>query len=150
MGIHVNYHSLPVCFTNTIDPGNLPAIAGSKKSLEISPCAAFNQVILFSTGGYLSSSQSLIRINLWHENSVGFEKKAMVLLQSAFNGTYLLFGLVALWLVVLILVLLSLWRRRDMILPKRLLWIAIIFFAPVVGLIFYLVAGAQRGPTSKV
>jgi hypothetical protein len=48
------------------------------------------------------------------------------------------------WLVVLIIAIVTLSRRRDMATPVKIFWAAIIFFAPVAGLILYLVFGFRR------
>jgi hypothetical protein len=51
----------------------------------------------------------------------------------------------AVWLTVLIIALLTLSRRRDLLLPVKLFWAVVIFFAPLLGLLFYLVFGLKRG-----
>jgi hypothetical protein len=48
------------------------------------------------------------------------------------------------WLVVLIIAVITLSRRRDMATPVKIFWAAIIFFAPVAGLILYLVFGFRK------
>jgi Phospholipase_D-nuclease N-terminal len=53
------------------------------------------------------------------------------------------------WLIVFIVCLLSVSRRRDISLPEKIFWGAIIFFAPVLGLIFYLVFGFKKMRTTK-
>ena len=52
-------------------------------------------------------------------------------------------ALIIIWLVTLIIVLITLLRRKDIILPVKIFWAAVIFFAPVVGLIFYLIFGLK-------
>jgi hypothetical protein len=51
--------------------------------------------------------------------------------------------LVILWLITLVVVLVTLFRRKDIIGPVKYFWAAIIFFAPVVGLVFYLLFGLK-------
>ncbi|MCJ8208891.1 PLDc N-terminal domain-containing protein [Mucilaginibacter sp. RS28] len=53
-------------------------------------------------------------------------------------------GIVILWLIVLVISLISLSRRKDMLKPIKVIWAAAIFFAPVVGLIFYLIYGTRN------
>ena len=52
--------------------------------------------------------------------------------------------LVLIWLVVLIVSLLKLARRKDLFAPVKYLWAAIIVFAPVAGLIAYLIYGSKK------
>jgi hypothetical protein len=49
--------------------------------------------------------------------------------------------IVIIWFVVLIISLFTLSRRRDITIPVKIFWSAVIFFAPVAGLIFYLIYG---------
>ncbi|TKK67747.1 hypothetical protein FC093_13435 [Ilyomonas limi] len=49
-----------------------------------------------------------------------------------------------LWLVVLFIAIVTLSRRRDMATPVKIFWAAIIFFAPVAGLILYFVFGFRK------
>lgn len=52
--------------------------------------------------------------------------------------------LVALWLITLVIVLITLFKRKDIFLPVKIIWAAVIFIAPVIGLIFYLIAGLPK------
>lgn len=52
--------------------------------------------------------------------------------------------LILVWLVVLVFSIISLTRRKDMIVPVKVFWGAVLFMAPVVGLIFYLIYGTRR------
>ncbi|MDB5222257.1 MAG: hypothetical protein JWN83_924 [Chitinophagaceae bacterium] len=52
--------------------------------------------------------------------------------------------LVAIWLVTIIIVAITLFKRKDIPLPVKILWAAIIFIAPVIGLIFYLILGLPK------
>jgi uncharacterized membrane protein YhaH (DUF805 family) len=54
------------------------------------------------------------------------------------------------WLVVLIIAIYTLFRRRDILLPIKAFWAAVLFFAPVVGLIFYLIYGAKRNHRNDI
>ena len=54
------------------------------------------------------------------------------------------------WLVVLIIAVYTLFRRRDILLPVKAFWAAVLFFAPVVGLIFYLIYGAKKNNRSDI
>jgi hypothetical protein len=53
-------------------------------------------------------------------------------------------ALVIIWLLTLIIVLVTLFRRRDILLPVKLFWAVIIFIAPLIGLIFYLIFGLPK------
>lgn len=61
---------------------------------------------------------------------------------SALVSGYLI--LVGLWLITIIIVLVTLFKRKDTVLPVKIFWTAIIFIAPVIGLIFYLVLGLPK------
>lgn len=52
--------------------------------------------------------------------------------------------LVIIWLVTLLIVLVTLFRRRDILLPVKLFWAVVIFVAPLIGLIFYLIFGLPK------
>ncbi|MDB5198260.1 MAG: hypothetical protein JWO92_223 [Chitinophagaceae bacterium] len=52
--------------------------------------------------------------------------------------------LVAIWLVTIIIVAITLFKRKDIALPVKILWAVIIFIAPVIGLIFYLIIGLPK------
>jgi len=53
-------------------------------------------------------------------------------------------ALVIIWLVTLLIVLVTLFKRRDILLPVKLFWAVIIFVAPLIGLIFYLIFGLPK------
>lgn len=53
-------------------------------------------------------------------------------------------ALVIIWLVTLIIVLVTLFRRRDILFPVKLFWALVIFVAPLIGLIFYLIFGLPK------
>ncbi len=61
---------------------------------------------------------------------------------SALVSGYLI--LVGLWLITVIIVLVTLFKRNDIIIPVKIFWAAIIFIAPVIGLIFYLILGLPK------
>jgi hypothetical protein len=61
---------------------------------------------------------------------------------SALVSGYLI--LVGLWLITLIIVLVTLFKRQDIVLPTKIIWAAVIFVAPVIGLIFYLLLGLPK------
>jgi len=67
---------------------------------------------------------------------------------STFN--WVLLAIVGIWFIVLVISLVTLWNRRDIILPKRIFWMAVILFAPVVGLILYLFVGAKKRPATAI
>ena len=48
------------------------------------------------------------------------------------------------WLLVLIIALVTLSRRQDIATPVKIFWAAVIFFAPLIGLILYFVFGFKR------
>lgn len=50
---------------------------------------------------------------------------------------------VAVWLVILIIALFTLSRRKDMFFPIKIFWALVMFFAPVLGVIFYIVFGSK-------
>ena len=61
---------------------------------------------------------------------------------SALVSGYLI--LVGLWLITLIIVLVTLFKRKDILLPAKIFWAIIIFIAPVIGLIIYLLTGLPK------
>ena len=52
--------------------------------------------------------------------------------------------LVGIWLITLIIVLVTLFRRKDIASLIKIMWALIIFIAPVIGLIFYLMLGLHK------
>jgi hypothetical protein len=52
--------------------------------------------------------------------------------------------LVIIWLITLIMVLVILLKRKDTDPVHKLFWAVIIFIAPVIGLIFYLIFGLRK------
>ena len=61
---------------------------------------------------------------------------------SALVSGYLI--LVALWLLTIIIVFVTLFKRKDILMPVKIFWAIIIFVAPVIGLIVYLIVGLQK------
>lgn len=61
---------------------------------------------------------------------------------SALVSGYLI--LVALWLLTIIIVFVTLFKRKDIPVPLKIFWAIIIFVAPVIGLIVYLIVGLQK------
>ena len=61
---------------------------------------------------------------------------------SALVSGYLI--LVGLWLITLIIVLITLFKRKDILLPVKIFWAVIIFIAPVIGLVIYLLKGLPK------
>jgi len=57
---------------------------------------------------------------------------------------YIIVGLALVWLIVLIIAIVTLSRRQDMATPVKIFWAAVIFFAPVAGLILYFVFGFRK------
>jgi hypothetical protein len=49
--------------------------------------------------------------------------------------------LVIIWLLTVVIILVTLFRRKDILLPVKLFWGVVIFVAPLIGLIFYLIFG---------
>ena len=47
------------------------------------------------------------------------------------------------WLLVLIISLFTLSKRKDMYMPIKVFWALVIFFAPVIGLIFYIMFSSK-------
>ena len=56
-------------------------------------------------------------------------------------------AIVIIWLLTFVVVLITLAKRKDMIIPIKIFWGFIIFIAPVIGLIFYLVYGLKGKKT---
>ena len=52
--------------------------------------------------------------------------------------------LVGLWLLTIIIVFVTLFKRKDIPMPVKIFWGIIIFVAPVIGLIIYLIIGLQK------
>jgi len=52
-------------------------------------------------------------------------------------------ALVIIWAVTLVTVLIILLKRKDVSMPEKIFWAVIIFIAPVIGLIFYLIFGLR-------
>lgn len=61
---------------------------------------------------------------------------------SALFSGYLI--LVGLWLIAVIIVLITLFKRKDILMPVKLFWAFIILAAPVIGLIIYLIIGLPK------
>jgi hypothetical protein len=56
--------------------------------------------------------------------------------------------LIVIWLVLLVTSINSLVKRRDISLPVKIFWGAVISLAPVVGLILYVVFGRKTAPST--
>jgi glucan phosphoethanolaminetransferase (alkaline phosphatase superfamily) len=52
-------------------------------------------------------------------------------------------ALVIIWAATLVTVLIILLKRKDVSMPEKVFWAVIIFIAPVIGLIFYLIFGLR-------
>ena len=52
-------------------------------------------------------------------------------------------AVILIWLITLIIVIITLVKRKDMFLPVKIVWGIILFIAPVIGLIFYLIFGLR-------
>ena len=65
---------------------------------------------------------------------------------SSFSSALLNIFLIAIiiWFIVLIIAIITLTKRKDIVTPAKAFWSAVIFFAPVVGLIFYLMYGFKN------
>jgi hypothetical protein len=61
---------------------------------------------------------------------------------SALLSGYLI--LVGLWVITVAIVLVTLFKRKDIVLPVKLFWGFLILIAPVIGLILYLVVGLPK------
>lgn len=57
---------------------------------------------------------------------------------------YTVISLAFAWFIILIIAIVTISRRRDMAVPVKIFWAAVIFFAPVVGLILYFVFGFRK------
>jgi len=55
-----------------------------------------------------------------------------------------LFVVIIIWFIIFVVCLVLLSRRKDITIPEKIFWAIVIFFAPVVGLIFYLVFGFNK------
>lgn len=51
---------------------------------------------------------------------------------------------IIIWFIILVISLVTLIKRSDILFPVKIFWAAVIFFAPVIGLIIYLFAGPAR------
>ncbi|MEO6524053.1 MAG: hypothetical protein ABIN91_20380 [Mucilaginibacter sp.] len=67
-------------------------------------------------------------------------------MQISFSSVFFNIFIIALlvWVVVLTVVLITLSRRKDVALPIKLFWSAIIVFAPFAGLLVYIIYGLKR------
>lgn len=63
-------------------------------------------------------------------------------LSSTLLNTFII--LVIVWLIVLIIAIITLTKRKDIIMPIKAFWGMVLFMAPVVGLIFYLIYGFRK------
>ena len=61
---------------------------------------------------------------------------------SALLSGYLI--IIAIWIITIIIVLITLFKRNDILFPVKIFWGAIIFIAPLLGLIIYLIAGLPK------
>lgn len=57
---------------------------------------------------------------------------------------WILLGLGLLWLFVLVVALVNIFRRQDLPLVGKLLWVFIILSFPIVGLLIYFILGRRR------
>jgi predicted neutral ceramidase superfamily lipid hydrolase len=55
-----------------------------------------------------------------------------------------LFAIIIIWFIIFVVCLVTLSRRKDLSLPEKVFWAVVIFFAPVIGLMFYLVFASKR------
>jgi hypothetical protein len=55
------------------------------------------------------------------------------------NVLIIYLGVVLIWLVVAIFALMSILKRKDMTMPLKVVWCAVIVFAPLIGLVIYLI-----------
>lgn len=69
-------------------------------------------------------------------------EKIVMLMDVVFTNVVIV--LIVIWLIVFIICLLSVSRRTDIGLPVKLFWAAIIFLAPVIGLVFYIIFGFPK------
>jgi len=60
-----------------------------------------------------------------------------------------LFVIIVIWFIIFIVCLVTLSRRKDISIPEKIFWSVIIFFAPVIGLIFYMVFGFKKRRTNN-
>jgi hypothetical protein len=65
-----------------------------------------------------------------------------MLLDSILMNT--VFVVVIIWFIIFVVSLITLSRRKDISVPEKIFWAAIIFFAPVVGLLFYVIFGFKK------
>lgn len=60
------------------------------------------------------------------------------------NFTWIIVAVVLIWIVVLIVSIASLFKRTDIALPMKVIWLLLILMFPVLGLIVYLVIGRTK------
>ncbi|RKR81739.1 phospholipase D-like protein [Mucilaginibacter gracilis] len=67
-------------------------------------------------------------------------------METSFSSVLLniFFVAVLVWVAVLVIALVSLARRNDIFMPVKIFWSAVIVFAPLAGLLAYLVYGPKR------
>lgn len=63
--------------------------------------------------------------------------------------TIIILTAIIIWFIVLVISLITLLKRSDLLFPVKIFWAAVIFFAPVVGLLIYLMAGPKRKRISR-
>jgi hypothetical protein len=59
------------------------------------------------------------------------------------------FVIIIIWFLIFVVSLITLSRRKDISIPEKIFWAAIIFFAPVVGLVFYIIFGFKKRRTKQ-
>ncbi|MBA2329267.1 MAG: PLDc N-terminal domain-containing protein [Bacteroidota bacterium] len=63
--------------------------------------------------------------------------------------TWIIVGVVVLWLIVLIVSVSHIFKRTDLAMPMKVIWLLIILMFPVGGLIVYLIIGRRSKTTTN-
>jgi hypothetical protein len=53
-------------------------------------------------------------------------------------------AIIFIWLIILIVTIASLFKRTDIALPMKVIWLLLILMFPVLGLIVYLIIGRKK------
>jgi hypothetical protein len=57
---------------------------------------------------------------------------------------WIIVAVIFIWLIILIVSIASLFKRTDIALPMKVIWLLLILMFPVLGLIVYLIIGRKK------
>jgi hypothetical protein len=57
---------------------------------------------------------------------------------------WIIVAVVFIWLIILIVTIASLFKRTDIALPMKVIWLLLILMFPVLGLIVYIIIGRKK------